>query len=62
MQTNGVPEVVLEWIRQLKRDKMLHEIIDAAFKNEEQMDVELTALLRMSNKHIVMEPKITVRR
>ena len=59
---NDVPDVVNKWVEQLRTDKMLHDIINAAFNNREQADVELTAILRMSNKNIVMEPKITVRK
>ena len=59
---NEVPEIVLEWIKQLREDKMLHDIINAADSRREQMDVELTALMRMSSNAVVMKPRITVRR
>ena len=58
----AIPWVVQEWIHQLAEDKMLHGIIELTQRENEQVDVEVTCLLRGSQGHAVMEPKITIRR
>lgn len=60
--TTTIPWVVQEWIRQLAGDKMLHGIIELTQRENEQVDVEVVCLLRGSQGHAVMEPKITIRR
>lgn len=62
MRHKPLPHIIQTWIRQLESDAMLHETVALAERMQENIDVDLSILLRGSNGRAVMEPKITIRR
>lgn len=56
------PEIVLDIVKQILADRMLHEMIEVAVRYNEKFDIDVSLLLRGSSGHVVMEPKIEVRR
>ena len=62
IRADDMPQTIREWIRQLAEDRLLHRIVALVEENGDQADLEVTAILRGSQGHAVLEPKITIRR
>jgi len=62
IRADDMPQTIREWIRQLAEDKLLHRIVALIEEEEAQVDLEVSAILRGSHGHAVLEPRITIRR
>ena|GEM_PF-3816695 len=54
--------IIREWKEQLDSDSLLRVTLEAALKDSERADVEVTVVLRTSGERVVMAPKIMIRR
>ena len=54
--------IIKEWKEQLDGDSLLRVTLEAALKDSERADVEVTVVLRTSGERVVMAPKIMIRR
>ena len=54
--------IIKEWKEQLDNDSLLRVTLEAALKDSERADVEVTVVLRTSGERVVMAPKIMIRR
>ena len=54
--------IIKEWKEQLDSDSLLRVTLEAALKDSERADVEVTVVLRTSGERVVMAPKIMIRR
>ena len=54
--------IIKEWKEQLDSDSLLRVTLEAALKDSERADVEVTVVLRTSGERVVMAPRIMIRR
>jgi len=54
--------IIREWKQQLDNDELLKTALEAALRDSERADVEITVVLRTSGERVVMAPKIIIRR